>query len=98
MKRLIAAVTISGILLFGTMGNAAAHRLTVDPPGQDEPVIVRQGLALGTPRLFDVNGNRTFDPSLQVRSAASHGTNVACESVHATNGVVDIDGGSCSQP
>ncbi len=94
MKKLALIVVVSGGLAVGPAGIADAHRLTVAPPGQDAPVIVNQDLATGTPRHHP-DGS---DPDTAPDSAASQGTNVSCEGVQATGGVVDIDGGSCSAP
>ena len=94
MKRMaLVALFAVGLSLVG-VAPAAAHRLTVTPPNQNGPVISGQDLAVGTPRLFADGA----DPGTAPDSAASQGTNVSCEAVHATGGVVDIDGGSCSQP
>lgn len=94
LKKLALIAVVSGGFAIGPVAIADAHQLTVTPPGQDEPVIVRQDLATGTPRHFP-DGS---DPGTGPDSAASQGTNVACEAVHATNSVVDMDGGSCSPP
>ncbi len=96
MKRLMLAIGLAGAVGLAGAESAVAHKLTVTSPGQDAPVIDRQNLAVGTPRFFDADGNYVGDGG--VTSAASHGTNTACEAVHGTGGVVDIDGGTCTAP
>ncbi len=97
MPRLIVVGLLVVALVLATAGSAGAHRLTVTPPGQDEPVLLNQPLAANiTPKLFDENGDRDFESP--TNSAASQGTNQSCEAVHSGSGVVDIDGGTCSAP
>ena len=94
VAKLALIAVVGGGFAIGPAAVAEAHKLTVTPPGQDEAVISGQDLATGTPRHFP-DGD---DPKDAPDSAASQGTNVACEAVHATDGVVDMDGGSCSAP
>ncbi len=94
VAKLALIAVVGGGVAIGPAAMVDAHRLTVTPPGHDEPVIVGRDLATGTPRHFEDGA----DPGTAPDSAASQGTNVACEAVHATNGVVDMDGGSCSAP
>lgn len=81
MKRAIRIVVLACALTIGTTATTAAHTITVTNPHGD--VVTSHNLAKGTPAHPDGTG-----------SAASHGTNVACQAV-GTDGPVLIIGGVC---
>lgn len=93
MKRTLYGIALILALTLGS-GDAAAHTITVTPP-QADSVVVNKDLAKGTKRMFDGRGNYV---GLGPDSAASNGTNTACEAI-PEGGVVDIDAGStCNEP
>lgn len=96
MKRLLSIVALAAALTLGTGGSALAHELYVTTPNGDS-VLEDHDLAKGTPRIFDADYNVIAHPSEEVstnRSAASHGTNVACMAVPESS-PVNILGGTC---
>ena len=88
MKRVFRAVALFAALSLATVGTAAAHEITVTPPGGGAGT--SHDLAKGTPRHFP-DGD---DPGTAPDSAASQGTNTACEAIPAGDPVT-ITGGSC---
>ncbi len=88
MKRVLLALALFAALSLGSIGAAAAHEITVIPPGGG--VGTSHDLAKGTPRHFP-DGD---DPGTAPDSAASQGTNTACAAIPA-GGPVTITGGSC---
>lgn len=86
MKRLLSIVALTVTLILGTGGSALAHELYVTTPAGE--VLVAHPVAKKiTPLHHDGTG-----------SAASHGTNVACQAV-GTDGPAIIYGGPyCSKP
>ena len=95
MKRAIRIVVIACALTIGTGASTAAHELYVTTPGGD--VLEAQPIARNlTPRIFDREGNYVGDGG--TFSAASQGTNVACQAV-GTDGPAIIYGGPyCKKP
>lgn len=81
MKRLLSIVALAAALTLGTGGSATAHTISVTNPHGE--VVTSHDLAKGTPTHPDGTG-----------SAASHGTNVACQAV-GDDGPVIILGGVC---
>ena len=91
MKRAFRVVALFAALALATLGTAAAHDISVSPPGGGEGT--EHGLAKRlTPRIFDADGNYVGDSG--TNSAASQGTNTACEAI-PPGGPVTITGGSC---
>ena len=91
MKRAIRIVVLACALTIGAGGTAVAHDLTVTTP--DGEVVVQKPLAKGiTPRIFDSEGNYVGEGG--TNSAASQGTNTACEAVPDQSAVY-ITGGTC---
>ena len=88
MKRAFRVAALFAAPALASAGAAAAHEITVTPPGGG--VGTSHGLAKGTPRHFP-DGD---DPGTAPDSAASQGTNTACEAIPA-DGPVSITGGSC---
>lgn len=90
MKRIVYGIALVLAITLGS-GSAAAHRITVTTPNG---TVVRDAEDLArnlTPRMFDGRGNYVGEGP---DSAASNGTNTACEAV-PENGVVFISGGDC---
>lgn len=90
MKRMVCAVALAAALTFAGGGGVMAHRITVDTPGAG---VVHDGKPLArelTPKIFPDGP----DPGDALDSAASQGTNTACEAIPA-NTAVTISGGSC---
>ena len=91
MKRAIRIVVLACALTVGTGAATAAHTITVESNG------VSHDLATGTPRIFDADYNVVAKPKDELRtnrSAASHGTNTACEAI-PEHAAVTITGGTC---
>ena len=88
MKRAFRVLALFAALSLTTVGATAAHEITVTPPGGG--VGTSHDLAKGTPSHFP-DGD---DPGTAPDSAASQGTNTACEAIPA-DGPVSITGGSC---
>lgn len=92
MKRVLSIVALVAALTLGTGGSAMAHRITVTTP---DGTVVRDGEDLArnlTPRIFDSEGNHVGEGGTD--SAASQGTNTACEAI-PEHAAVTITGGSC---
>lgn len=91
MKRMICAAALAAALVTGVGGDAMAHRITVDTPGAGV-VRERENLAREiTPRLFPDSPD---DNDELLDSAASQGTNTACEAIPEQSAVT-ITGGTC---
>lgn len=82
MKRMLCAVALAAALTFAGGSGVMAHYITVDTPGAGE-VRDHEELARGTPDHKSKDG-----------SAASQGTNTACEAI-PENSAVYIEGGTC---
>jgi hypothetical protein len=83
MKRMICAAALAAALVTGVGGEAMAHKITVTTPS-GEVVRDKEPLAAGiTP------AHKTKDGS-----AASQGTNTACEAIPG-HAAAYISGGSC---
>jgi hypothetical protein len=90
MKRMICAAALAVALTFTGGSGVMAHTITVENPGTG---VVHQDKDLArniTPRIFPDGP----DPGLAPDSAASQGTNTACEAI-PENSAVTIKGGSC---
>lgn len=93
MKRLLSIVALVAALTLGTGGSAISHRITVTTP---DGTTVRDRAPLArelTPDLFDESGNYVGRDEGEW-SAASQGTNTACEAIPEHSSVI-ITGGSC---
>ena len=83
MKRMICAAALAVALVTGVGGDAMAHRITVDTPGAG---VVRY--------REDLARDITPDHRTKEGSAASQGTNTACEAIPG-HAAAYISGGSC---
>jgi hypothetical protein len=92
MKRAFCAAVFVLVLTLASGGDVVAHRITVTTPAGE--VVDNKDLARNiTLRLFDEDGNNVGKDE-GTFSAASRGTNTACEAV-PEDGPVRITGGTC---
>lgn len=92
MRRLFCIVGFVLALTLPTGGSVAAHKISVTTPAGE--VLFEEPIAKElTPRIFDDEGNYVGEDETN-NSAASQGTNTACEAVPA-GGPVLITGGEC---
>jgi hypothetical protein len=90
MKRMVCAAALAVALTFAGGGCVLAHTITVENNGAGV-VHQEKDLARGiTPRIFPDGP----DPGDAPDSAASQGTNTACEAI-PEDSAVTIKGGSC---
>lgn len=90
MKRILCAAALAAALTFTGGSGVIAHTITVDNPGAG---VVHQDKDLArniTPRIFPDGPDLGTAPD----SAASQGTNTACEAIPGQSAVT-IKGGSC---
>jgi hypothetical protein len=83
MKRMICAAALAAALVTGVGGDTMAHKITVDTPGTG---MVRNAEPLAK--------DLTPDHPKKDGSAASQGTNTACEAI-PEHSAVTITGGTC---
>lgn len=89
MKRILCAAALAVALTFTGGGVALGHDIVVTPPGGGQGT--SHPLAKGiTPAIFPDGDDLNTAPD----SAASQGTNTACEAIPG-HAAVTITGGSC---
>lgn len=89
MKRMVCAAVLAAASTFAGGGVALGHDISVVPPGEGQGTEHPLAKAL-TPAIFP-DGD---DPNTTPDSAASQGTNTACDAI-PRHAAVTITGGSC---
>lgn len=93
MKRFLSLVALVAALMLGTGTAAVAHKITVTTPNGTTVLNGKPVARELTPKLFDDEGNYVGRDEGEW-SAASQGTNTACEAIPEQSAVT-MTGGTC---